>query len=218
MGKGKGQDNKPTLSQTIKAAGPVISQKELKQIQNQYGDKGVDKAKSYAKKTENVSFNQGAQNFYQNYKQSINTSTNNTQIPVDPLDKFTEALNNFTSSFGGESSAGGVGGGYIPYSEYSLYPDVLSNQAQVEAERVRAKGLLEAEQVRSNALLEAERIRDAGSTERLKYEVDNKIPQIQEESKGRIDLQKIVNAGYKNIENIKRGSDMVRNITSMFSF
>lgn len=196
MGKGKGQDNKPKLSQTIKAAGPVISQKELKQIQNQYGDKGVDKAKSYAKETKGVSFNQGAQNFYQNYKQSVNIPTSTTQTPVNPVDSFTEALNNFTSSFGGESSAGGVGGGYIPYSEYSLYPDVLSNQA----------------------LLQAERIRDAGSTERLKYEVDNKIPQIQEESKGRIDLQKIVNAGYKNIANIERGSDMVRNITSMFSF
>ena len=216
MGKGKGQDNKPTLSQTIKAAGPVISQKELKQIQNQYGDKGVDRAKSYAVKTEGVSFNQSAQNFYQNYKQSINTSTNNTQPPVDPLDKFTEALNNFTSNLGGGSSAGG--GGYIPYSEYSLYPDVLSNQAKVEAERVRTQGLLEAERVRSDALLQAERIRDAGSTERLKYEVDNKIPQIQEESKGKVDLQKVINAGYKNIQNIKRGSEMVASITSMFNF
>ena len=207
MGKGKGQDNKPTLSQTIKAAGPVISQKELKQIQNEYGDAGLNRAQSYAKKTEGVSFNQGAQNFYQNYKQSVNTPTNITQPPVSPVDSFTEALNNFTSNFAGGGGGGGGGGGQIPYSEYSLYPSVLSNQAQVEAERIR-----------SDALLQAERIRDAGSTERLKYEVDNKIPQIQEESKGRIDLQKIVNAGYKNIENIKRGSEMVASITSMFNF
>jgi hypothetical protein len=63
-----------------------------------------------------------------------------------------------------------------------------------------------------------ERIRDAGATERLKYEVDNRIPEIQAESKGKLDLQAIVNAGYKNIANIERGSDMVRNITSMFNF
>jgi hypothetical protein len=65
---------------------------------------------------------------------------------------------------------------------------------------------------------EIERIRDAGATERLKYEVDNRIPEIQAESKGKLDLQAIVNAGYKNIANIERGSDMVRNITSMFNF
>jgi hypothetical protein len=75
---------------------------------------------------------------------------------------------------------------------------------------------------REGANLEAqkqiERIRDAGATERLKYEVDNRIPEIQAESKGKLDLQAIVNAGYKNIANIERGSDMVRNITSMFNF
>ena len=65
---------------------------------------------------------------------------------------------------------------------------------------------------------EIERIRKAGAYERLKYEVDNRIPEIQAESKGKLDLQAIVNAGYKNIANIERGSDMVRNITSMFNF
>lgn len=63
-----------------------------------------------------------------------------------------------------------------------------------------------------------ERIRDAGATERLKYEVDNRIPLVQAEAKGKIDLQAIVNAGYKNIANIERGTEMVRNITSMFNF
>jgi hypothetical protein len=63
-----------------------------------------------------------------------------------------------------------------------------------------------------------EQIRNAGATERLKYEVDNRIPLAQEESRGKIDLQKIVNAGYKNIANIERGTEMVRNITSMFNF
>ena len=65
---------------------------------------------------------------------------------------------------------------------------------------------------------EIEKIKEAGATERLKYEVDNRIPEIQAKSKGDLDLQAIVNAGYKNIANIERGSDMVRNITSMFNF
>lgn len=88
----------------------------------------------------------------------------------------------------------------IPYSEYDLFGDTL--QAQIQ----------------NQGLEQVERIRQAGATERLKYEVDNKIPQIQAESKGRIDLQAIVNAGYKNIANIERGTEMVRNITSMFNF
>lgn len=61
-------------------------------------------------------------------------------------------------------------------------------------------------------------LQQAGATERTKYEVDNKIPLAQAEAQGKIDLQKIVNAGYKNIANIERGTEMVRNITSMFNF
>ena len=61
-------------------------------------------------------------------------------------------------------------------------------------------------------------IQRAGAYERIKYEVDNKIPLAQEEARGKIDLQKIVNAGYKNIANIERGSAMVNAVTSMFNF
>ena len=61
-------------------------------------------------------------------------------------------------------------------------------------------------------------IQRAGAYERTKYEVDNRIPAIQAESKGKLDLQAIVNAGYKNIANIERGSAMVNAVTSMFNF
>lgn len=63
-----------------------------------------------------------------------------------------------------------------------------------------------------------EKLRQDAMTERTKYEVDNKIPLAQAESQGKIDLQKIVNSGYKNIADIERGTEMVRNITSMFNF
>ena len=65
---------------------------------------------------------------------------------------------------------------------------------------------------------EIERIRKAGAYERLKYEVDNRIPEIQAESKGKLDLLAIVNAGYKNIANIERGAQMASSIYSMFNF
>jgi len=66
-----------------------------------------------------------------------------------------------------------------------------------------------------------ERIRkleNDGQTERLKYEVDNRIPLAQTEIKGKLDLQKIVNSGYKEISQLERGSRMMSNITSMFNF
>jgi hypothetical protein len=88
----------------------------------------------------------------------------------------------------------------IPYSEYDLFGETFSAQIQ------------------NQGLENVERIRQAGATERLKYEVDNRIPEIQAESKGKLDLQAIVNAGYKNIANIERGTEMVRNVTSMFNF
>jgi len=88
----------------------------------------------------------------------------------------------------------------IPYSEYDLLGETFNSQIQ------------------NQGLENVERIRQAGATERLKYEVDNRIPEIQAESKGKLDLQAIVNAGYKNIANIERGTEMVRNVTSMFNF
>lgn len=121
---------------------------------------------------------------------SPSPSTNEDGAKKDDIESILSGWAN--TYFGG----GAPGEEQIPFSEYSLYPDVLSNQASLEAERVR----------------------QAGATERLKYEVDNKIPQIQAEAKGKIDLQQIVNAGYKNIANIERGTEMVRNITSMFNF
>jgi hypothetical protein len=53
-------------------------------------------------------------------------------------------------------------------------------------------------------LLEVEAIREQALQER--------------DLKNKLDLQKIINAGYKSISNIERGSEMMRNITSMFNF
>lgn len=69
-----------------------------------------------------------------------------------------------------------------------------------------------------NVQKEMENIRQAAETERLKYEVDNRVPVVEAEAKGKLDLQKIVNAGLQNVTRIERGSDMVRSITSMFNF
>lgn len=82
--------------------------------------------------------------------------------------------------------------------------------------------LADLEAAKEGANLETQKaiafLQDAGATERLKYEVDNRIPVVQAEAKGKLDLQKIVNSGYKEISQIERASKMMGNITSMFSF
>lgn len=140
---------------------------------------------------------QQIQNRAQNKDLALGTGAKNLFKPAAPTAIDTPGTTTTTTETGGGDV---FGESQIPYSEYDLFGDTL--QAQIQ----------------NQGLEQVERIRQAGATERLKYEVDNKIPQIQAESKGRIDLQAIVNAGYKNIANIERGTEMVRNITSMFNF
>lgn len=61
-------------------------------------------------------------------------------------------------------------------------------------------------------------LREAAATERLKYEIDNKIPQIQAEAQGQMDVQKIINAGYKNIKRMESTSSMFSSLMGAFNF
>jgi hypothetical protein len=61
-------------------------------------------------------------------------------------------------------------------------------------------------------------LQDAGQTERQKLINENNLAVTGAEVKGKLDLQAIVNAGYKNIANIERGSNMFSSIMSAFNF
>ena len=63
-----------------------------------------------------------------------------------------------------------------------------------------------------------ETLRDAGMTERQRLINENNIAVTEKEIGGKLDLQKIVNSGYKNIANIERGSNMFASIMSAFNF
>jgi hypothetical protein len=63
-----------------------------------------------------------------------------------------------------------------------------------------------------------EELRQAGQTERQKLVNENNLAVTGMEVKGKLDLQGIVNAGYKNIANIERGSNMFSSIMSAFNF
>lgn len=61
-------------------------------------------------------------------------------------------------------------------------------------------------------------VSQAAETERTKLLGENALAVTAAESQGRLDLQKIVNAGMQNIANIERGSRMAAGIYSMFNF
>jgi hypothetical protein len=63
-----------------------------------------------------------------------------------------------------------------------------------------------------------EQLRDAGMTERQKLVNENNLAVTGAEIKGKLDLQGIVNAGYKNIANIERGTNMFSSIMGAFNF
>ncbi len=63
-----------------------------------------------------------------------------------------------------------------------------------------------------------EQLRQLGQTERQKLVNENNLAVTGMEVKGKLDLQGIVNAGYKNIANIERGTNMFSSIMGAFNF
>lgn len=217
MSKGK-NDNKSTgggsrVTNLIADAGKTLSRKEVQQIAKQTGYT-PESIIARAEKAD-VKAKPSAQSFVQ---QAINTQTSTAvqrateSAPVGTTPSFTYTPQGRVASVN-----------YTP-----IEPQKNEVVGDVFGEKTNADPLAgtvsfsEHEAANKLALAKIQeqiaQLQEAGATERTKYEVDNRIPFLQAESKGKIDLQAIVNAGYKNIANIERGTEMVRNITSMFNF
>jgi len=142
------------------------------------------------------------QDIWNKTRASLPAATTTTTTPSTTTATTSSATDPFSSDVFGSSIPGG-----ITEPEYTAAQRgaELQTQSQISNYGWDAQKAIAA-------------LQQAGATERTKYEVDNKIPLVQAEAQGKIDLQKIVNAGYKNIANIERGTEMVRNITSMFNF
>jgi len=105
-----------------------------------------------------------------------------------------------TSSFSAGGGGGGGGGDIPPGLVNTPMYDAAKEAAQLQIQK------------------QIEELRQFGQTERQKLVNENNLAVTGAEVKGKLDLQGIVNAGYRNIANIERGTEMVRNITSMFNF
>jgi hypothetical protein len=202
------------ITKAIKQAGPVIGAKELKKIEEKYGSKAVTQAREYAKETPNVKFNEKAQKFYQDSKNTSNTSVPTETISGDPVEiKYpTETISGVPGTNLSPQYIDVVGGSGIPAGRYSeqeygtLSAGILAKLAgDIEIEKEQVRGLYTTRQQEiSSAATKYGYDRDL---EAKKYIADQdllKNTRVAEiEGQKRIDLQSIINAGLKDIEGIR---------------
>lgn len=206
--------NPQNVTAAIAAAGQKLGGKEVKQIAQQFGYTPASII-SRAEKAD-VKITPSAQNFVQQAIQAQSTAAETAARQSAPAGTTPEFLNRPD------------GTRYVTYNPItpissSAFEDPFSSSASASANPLAGTtSLLEAESANKLALGQIQKqiaaLQEAGATERVKYEVDNRIPLTQAEAKGKIDLQKIVNAGYQNIARIERGSDMFRSIMGAFNF
>jgi len=208
MSKNKNKDKggNQRIGQAIAAAGKNLSGKEVKQIAKQTGYT-PESIISRAEKAD-ITVKPSAQSFVQ---QAVQAQTQAQQQRAQ------EAANPGTTAVFDYSPQGTISA--VRYEPTSFIPETtntssLSNGATASA-GTNNPYKLEVDYAQEQTL---RRIIEDAATKRTKYEVDSRLPLVEAETRGKVDLQKIVNAGYKNIANIERGAEMVRNITSMFNF
>jgi hypothetical protein len=183
------------VKKAIKEAGSVISAKELKAIAEKYGASGVNKAKEYAKETGGVRLNDKAQVYYKagtfnttspggntNPGGSTNTDTSGGTVYGD-------------GSVAGGNNGGNYGGGYTLPEIDSATRISLANidaDTQKEKQRLYNEGWVKSTELTSGA---------------TKYVSDRQkeaaLGVADIETKGRLDLQAIINAGLKDVANIE---------------
>ena len=184
---------KKSATELLKSFGENISAKELQKFE----DKGynLNKAKEFAKETGGVRFNENAQNFYQ-------TSKNPAATPGP--------------------GPGGDGAGAPGYTPGGGGNDGLDFMSQNEFDYESAYGLAELDgQIRTNlakiqnqnaeavaGIYAKAQMYGTDADERARKYVADRAGQSAEaveniRAKGNIDLQAIVNAGLKDVENIR---------------
>lgn len=197
----------------IKDAGKNLSAKEVQKIAEKTGYT----AQSIVNRAEkaDVKIQPSAQSFVQEAAKTQAANTAQQIINRAPTGTTTEIKTNAAGQqYGvytptGPAPESNVNNNAVFVPPVNPNPAVTASLPEVESANSLAAALVQ-ERIRA--------LENAGQTERLKYEVDNRVPVVQAESKGKLDLQKIVNSGYKEIAQIERGSKMMGNITSMFNF
>lgn len=209
MSKGKGKnDNKGgggRVGQLIADAGKNLSGKEVQQIaqQTRYTPESIIARAERA----DVNVKPSAQNFVQ---QAVQAQT------AAQVERATQAAPINTTPVFSYTPQGAVSS--VRYDPFASEAPTTAPGSSPTSTIDPLAGTADFANVNAANSLALERLRQDAMTERTKYEVDNRIPLVEAETKGKLDLQKIVNAGYQNIARIERGSDMFRSIMGAFNF
>ena len=207
--KNKNKGNNQRIGEAIAAAGKNLSGKEVKQIAKQTGY--TPQAVISRAEEAGVTVKPSAQTFVQ---QAVQAQTQAQE------ERARQSANPGTTTAFDYTPQGTISAvGYEPNDPTSFIPETPSASSSVSSAASSAGASnpfkLEVDYAQEQTL---RRLIEDAATERLKYEVDNRIPEIQAESKGKLDIQKIINAGYRNIANIERGAQMASSIYGMFNF
>jgi hypothetical protein len=215
------KDNKKgSVREAIKEAGNKITAKELGAIQEKFGSKAVEKAKEYAKNTPDVRLNSQARAFVPaapvpppatkaNIKDFIERKEFGNTIGSKELQKI-------ENKFGeqGVLATNKVikGDGNIKFNPNAkdYYKTILAGEvAPLATDTTTANTVIPEAGTPGTQTLPGEITVPFANLEMAKTGAN---------ISGGINLQKIVNAGYKEIAKIERGAQMMGNITSMFNF
>jgi hypothetical protein len=203
------------VNKLIQQAGKNISAKELKEIQQKTGYTPASIIQRAEKA--DVSIKPSAQDFVQQFA---------TQQAQKQEQAAQAAANPGTQAVFSYSPAGAVSSvSYEPVSVASTSQPSSSTptsattstdplagyQNYLDVQLAIQKGQFDNQRA-------IEQLRDAGMTERQKLVNENNLAVTGAEIKGKLDLQGIVNAGYKNIANIERGAGMFQSIMGAFNF
>jgi hypothetical protein len=193
------KNDKPakTVRQAVKAAGPKISTKELKQIEKKFGAKGVTRTEKIVKAKPEVSFKPKTQDWLGTYKENL------TKPPVvNPTLDNQEEYDDTTKP-----------PDFIGYSqeEYeAMVAGILGQiQGNIDLEKQQAGGLTDVKVASIGA--EAAKYGYDRDLEAKKYMADQdllkgtRVAEI--EGQNRINLQGIINAGLKEVEETRGQSE-----------
>ena len=181
-----------TAGKYIKSLGSNISAKELQQVEKKFGAPAVEKARSYAKETPGVRLGSGAREYYKTF------------TGVSP-----------GAGAGGASGAssgeGGVtGGGTTGYGEGVSGPTATIPEMDI-ATRIALQTIMKDAETEKQKLYNEGWAKAQGiSAEATRYVSDREkeaiLGKADIETRGRIDLQGIINAGLKDVAGIEAQS------------
>ena len=177
------------INKAIKKLGSKIGAKELRGLQEKFGDVAVERAQSYAKNTKGVKLS----DFARNYAQSLGGSS---------------TTGDGTSTTGDGTSTTGDG-----TSGYENYYDSLFSHEQT-LEGIRGKSNQAVARIEGELANEKQRLYNEGwlgstalTADATKYVSDREkeaiLGKAELETKGRLDLQAIINTGLKDVATIE---------------